>query len=240
MTDLSTIKLFATHPHNCSYLPEEESTSVFVDPETRVDLSLYEMLSEYGFRRSGKHLYRPQCANCRACIPIRIEASEFVPNHSQWRCVKKNRDLIMEDSPSIDDDESYALYESYIEKRHFDGDMYPASRTQYREFLSNEWGATHYLKFRTRDGNLLAVAVSDQAQKSISAIYSFFDPRQTSRSLGVYCVLAQIFRARELGLAYVYLGYWIKSCRKMSYKVDFKPFQLMLNNTWVPVSWNDK
>lgn len=237
MTDLSKIKLFATHPHSCSYLDEEESTTIFVDPATEVTAELYTQLSEYGFRRSGDHLYRPRCGSCQACIPIRVPVNQFTLSKNQARCMRKNRDVQISDVVCIDNDECYELYEKYISARHSDGDMFPASRKQYSEFLSSEWGTTHYLELRVKT-KLIAVAVTDILHNAVSAIYTFYDPDEEKRSLGRFCILRQIQWARELGLDYLYLGYWIKKCQKMNYKIDYRPFQLMINNTWINIRDN--
>lgn len=234
MTDLSKLKLFATHPHACSYLDEHESTTIFVDPAAEIDASLYTQLSEFGFRRSGDHLYRPKCRSCQACIPIRIPINSFTPSRNHRRCLNKNKDLWVQDVSNIDNDECYTLYEKYIATRHSDGDMFPASRKQYTEFLSSEWGTTHYLQFR-KGNELIAVAVTDVLENAVSAIYTFFDPEEEKRSLGRYCILQQLAWAEELGLDYLYLGYWIKKCQKMAYKIDYRPFQLLINNTWINV-----
>ncbi len=234
MTDLSKIKLFATQPHDCSYLVDQESTTIFVDPDAKVDTHLYSQLSEYGFRRSGNHLYRPKCKSCNACIPIRIPTDQFKLSRSQKRCLKKNADLHIVDVSNIDDDECYSLYEKYIACRHNDGDMFPASRSQYASFLSAEWEATHYLKIY-HDKQLIAVAVTDVLDDAVSAIYTFFDPDEEKRSIGRYCILQQILWAKAQNFAHLYLGYWIKRCQKMNYKTDFRPFQLLVNNTWIYV-----
>ena len=93
MTDLSNIRLFATHPHTCSYLVDQDATTVFVDPTAAINVHLYSRLSEIGFRRSGSHLYRPHCERCQACIPARIPVARFKPNRQQRRCRQRNRDL---------------------------------------------------------------------------------------------------------------------------------------------------
>lgn len=110
--------------------------------------------------------------------------------------------------------------------------MFPPSREQYDDFLSSEWGVTRYLEFRL-SGRLIAVAVSDRLDQGLSAIYTFFDPDEESRSLGVLAVMRQIDLARSLGLPYVYLGYWIKECEKMRYKNQYRPLQAYINNTWL-------
>ncbi|MGQ9424547.1 arginyltransferase [Gilvimarinus sp. F26214L] len=231
MTDLSSIRLLATHPHPCSYLPEEDATTVFVDPAQPMNGELYRQLSELGFRRSGGHVYRPQCAACQACIPARIPVSGFRPNRRQKRCWKRNQDLSIRDVGSIDSREHYELYARYITERHRDGDMYPPSRSQFRTFLTSEWGITRFLEMRL-ENRLIAVAVCDQIDNAFSAVYTYFDPDFHSRSLGSYAILLQIERARQEGLHYVYLGYWIKASPKMSYKSEYRPFEVLINHRW--------
>lgn len=231
MTDLSTIRLFATHPHQCSYLEGEDATTVFVDPNQTMDGRLYRQLSELGFRRSGSHVYRPQCAECQACIPARIPVSRFEPSRQQKRCWKRNQDLDIRPLESIDDDEHYELYARYISERHNDGDMYPATRSQFRSFLTSEWGITRYLELRL-DGRLAAVVVCDQMENALSAVYTYFDPDLHRRSLGTHGILLQIQHARQLQLDYLYLGYWIKACAKMNYKSQFRPLELLINRRW--------
>ncbi len=234
MTDLAQLKLFATRPHQCSYLPQEEATTVFVDPDAEMNGAVFSQLSEFGFRRSGPHVYRPRCQSCHACIPIRIPVASFVASRSQKRCLRNNRDLTIEFVDAIDDDEHYLLYRRYIERRHADGDMYPPSINQYLDFLTSEWGITRYAEFRVGE-RLILVSVIDELESGASAIYAFFDPDEAKRSLGVFNVLSLIQWAREQGLPFVYLGYWIKNCQKMNYKVDYRPFQLLIDNCWVTV-----
>lgn len=233
MTELKNLKLFSTHPHPCGYLEEEEATTVFVDPRLNLNADIYNSLSRIGFRRSGKHIYRPNCSQCQACVPLRINVANFTPSRGQKRCAKRNADLDIEIVKSINSDEHYALYENYIAHRHSDGDMYPPSRAQYSEFLCSTWGITRYVEFRNPEGNLIAIAVCDMLQDGISAIYTFFDPCQHQRSLGAFAILFQISWAKQLNLSFVYLGYWIKRCEKMRYKTDYKPYELLIDNQWI-------
>lgn len=231
MTDLSTLRLFATHPHQCSYLEGEDATTVFVDPNQGMTGRLYSQLSELGFRRSGSHVYRPQCAECQACIPARIPAALFKANRQQRRCWNRNEDLTVRSIPSIDDDEHYELYARYISDRHSDGDMYPATRNQFRSFLTSEWGITRYLEMRL-DGRLAGVVVCDEMDNAVSAVYTYFDPGLHRRSLGTFGILLQVEHARKQGLDYVYLGYWIKASPKMNYKSQFRPLELLVQRRW--------
>lgn len=93
MTSLARLKFYATQPHPCSYLPDEQATTLFLDPSQPMDVQVYAELSEMGFRRSGDHLYRPHCQRCSACIPARIPANALLPSRQQKRIIKRNADL---------------------------------------------------------------------------------------------------------------------------------------------------
>ncbi|MFV8817244.1 arginyltransferase [Haliea sp. E17] len=230
-SSLRDLKVYTTYPHSCSYLENREATTLFVDPRQEVDQSLYSNLSLLGFRRSGNHLYRPHCSHCQACIPARIPVADFAPNRAQRRTLRDNRDLEVECTPDIRDEAAYDLYRRYIEQRHSDGDMYPPDREQYLSFLNNAWDCTRYYRFYT-GGKLTAIAVVDELLDGLSAIYTFFDPAATDRSLGRFAILWQVEHTAELGLDYLYLGYWIKNCRKMAYKSEYRPLELFINGRW--------
>ncbi|MEX2963594.1 arginyltransferase [Microbulbifer sp. TYP-18] len=238
LSRLDSVRLLATLPHPCGYLPDREATTVFIDPQTPVDRRLYSRLSELGFRRSGSYLYRPQCADCRACVPTRIPVNLFRPNRGQRRCWRRNSDLEALQVQSIDTDEHYELYARYIENRHADGEMYPPSRQQLRDFLIPAWDSTCYVEFRAQ-GRLVATAVTDLLIAGMSAIYTFFDPEERQRGLGNYCILYQIQWARQLGLDSLYLGYWIEQCDKMAYKRQFRPVEMLRGNHWSRLSEGD-
>jgi len=230
-SSLRDLKVYTTYPHGCSYLNDQEAVTLFVDPRQAVDKTLYSKLSAMGFRRSGGHIYRPHCPDCTACIPARIPVDTFQPSRRQRRTGNRNGDLVIEETADINDSASYELYRKYIEERHADGDMYPPDREQYESFLSNKWGCTNYFRFYDQ-GKLIAIAVVDVLQDGLSAIYTFFDPAASSRSLGGFAILWQIEKAKEMGLEHVYLGYWIRECQKMSYKSEYRPLELYINNRW--------
>ena len=231
---ISKLKLYTTHEHPCSYLPGRLATTVFIDPDADVNRSVYSELSDFGFRRSGQHIYKPHCQSCQACIAVRLPVATFRWRRTYRRTLQRNSDLQMRAVNSIDSDEHYRLYERYIEQRHSDGDMYPPSRDQFQEFLSAQWQSTQYLEFRVEaTGQLLGVAVTDQLDQGLSAIYTFFEPDTAARSLGTYAILQQLLLAERNGLPYVYLGYWIKDCAKMRYKHAFRPLELYINHHWL-------
>ena len=234
MTDLAAVKFFVTPLHKCSYLPRQDAITLFADPKANLDHDLYSELSELGFRRSGNYLYRPHCKQCSACIPVRIPVDLFSMSRRQKRVMKKNADLTVAEVPAHFQEEHYQLYEKYITAKHRDGDMYPPSPEQYESFLLSDWGNTVFFEFREKD-KLVAVAVSDVMDNGISAVYTFYDLEQPKRSLGVMAILWQIQKAVERKLPAVYLGYWIKECQKMSYKTEYRPLEMFVNNHWVTV-----
>jgi len=230
-SSMRDLKVYTTYPHSCSYLEDQEATTLFVDPRQRVDQKLYSNLSVLGFRRSGNHIYRPHCTHCEACIPARVPVEQFTAKRGQRRIWNRNQDLVVLRTDDIRDDESFELYQRYIEQRHADGDMYPPDREQYESFLNNAWDCTSYYRFYDSD-TLIAVAVVDELVDGLSAIYTFFEPSADKRSLGTYAILWQIKKASEMALEHLYLGYWIRDCQKMAYKSDYRPLELYVNSRW--------
>lgn len=229
---LAELLIYKTQDHACSYLPEQDASTVFVDPQAQLNLSTYQSLSELGFRRSGDHVYRPDCGNCQQCIPVRINVNEYQASRSQKRVIKQNQQWQHKELPDLQSSGVYKLYETYICERHRDGDMFPPDKELFHSFLSNFNGFTHY--HGLYDGNeLVAVAVTDHLEGGLSAIYTFYSTDDCYKSLGTYMILWQIEFAKQQGLPYVYLGYWIKACRKMAYKGHFRPLEARINNRWV-------
>lgn len=234
VTELESLEFFQTRPHQCSYLETEVASTAFINPRQRINKTLYSQLSELGFRRSGRHVYKPVCAFCSACIPIRIPVSRFVPKRQQKRVWKRNQDLTVTLTKSIDSDEHYDLYECYIQRRHADGDMFPPSRDQFTEFLTSEWGSTRFFEFRHRK-RLIATSIADIMDNGISAIYTYYDPNESRRSLGTWVILYLIELTRRQSLPSLYLGYWIESSAKMRYKSAFRPMEIRHGKNWILV-----
>ncbi|HNH20448.1 MAG TPA: arginyltransferase [Pseudomonadales bacterium] len=235
MTSQTQIKLFSTLPHPCSYLPDEVATSLFVDPELPMTGRLYTVLSRMGFRRSGAHVYRPNCRSCSACLSIRIPVQRFAPDRQQRRVWKKNDDVTLQLVESIDSALHYDLYQRYICQRHADGDMFPPTPEQFHSFLATACDFTRFIELRIGE-QLIAVAVADLLDDGLSAVYTFFDPDLEPRSLGVLAVLWQIEYCRQRGLPYLYLGYWIQNCRKMRYKLRYRPAELLIDQRWIQLN----
>ncbi len=235
MSSLKTLVFFATPEHRCSYLPDRHATTMFVDPRASIDRRLYSQLTALGFRRSGTHYYRPHCENCNACIPVRIPVRRFSPDRAQRRNWRDNTDLELRAVPVQFTEEYYALYERYINLRHADGDMYPPSREQFVSFLVEGVIDGFFLEMREA-GRLIGLAVIDVLDDGFSAIYTVFEPSADKRSLGTLAILWQVEEVRRRGADHVYLGYWIRQCRKMNYKRRFRPLEMFRHGQWLDIA----
>lgn len=230
-----SIPLFTTDNHPCSYLDNQDARTAFVHPAFTLNTEIYSFLIQHGFRRSGNEVYRPHCQNCQACIPVRIPVADFTPNRRQKRCVKRNQKTAVQIKPARFEQDHYALYLRYQQQRHADSSMAQSDPEQYIHFLASDWCNTLFAELTIND-QLVGVAVIDLLDNALSAVYTFFDPDFAAFSLGTFAVLWQIEHAKQLHLDYLYLGYWIKDCRKMSYKSEYYPLQGLFNEQWQQIA----
>lgn len=228
----NSLAFFVTTPHPCSYLEDKEAATLFADPDVNINTQQYSKLITYGFRRSGTHVYRPRCPQCVACIPIRIPVADFKPNRSQRRVLNANTDIQIISRQAEFSEEHFELYQLYMSTRHAGGGMDDPEPSKYSEFLISPWIETTFYEFRL-DETLVAVAVADQLADGLSAVYTFFHPDYASRSLGTFSILKEIEQANSQNLPYLYLGYWVQDCNKMSYKANFQPYETLTGSQWV-------
>ena len=226
----TTLRLLLGTEHACGYLDERSARSAFVDPDFPLSAARYGALLDLGFRRSGPYVYRPACAGCRDCLAARIPVAQFQPDRSQRRCLRRNADLRLVREPALTA-EHYSLYRRYLASRHAGGGMNPDDDKAFRTFLDCAWGETQRWSWRLGD-RLMAVAIVDIVPNGLSAVYTFYEPQERSRSLGTYAVLNQIESARSTNKPYVYLGYWVADSPKMDYKRHYRPLEILSQDTW--------
>ncbi|RKZ49215.1 MAG: arginyltransferase [Gammaproteobacteria bacterium] len=231
--NIEEIKLgfYVTPEHECNYLPGKNAQTVFADPDFPMNENIYTTLASHGFRRSGNHIYKPQCQQCHACIAIRLPVTNFTMSRNQKRNWARNKDLKINKLFAEFDDEHFDLYQRYLAARHPDGDMGTSDLKGFISFLTTNWATTVFYEFRKKN-KLLAVAVVDELVDGLSAVYTFFDPDESNRSLGRYAVLTEIEMALNRGLQWLYLGYWIADCRKMQYKDEYQPLEYYYQKKW--------
>ncbi len=226
-----SLDFYLTPEHECSYLPSQQAMTLFADPSVCINTNLYSELIQHGFRRSGTHVYRPRCPMCDACLPIRLSADDFQPSRSQRRVWKRNQDLTIHIVAAEYNDEHFQLYRHYMHTRHAGGGMDNPDPEKYSEFMLNPYIDACLVEFRHQD-KLLAVASIDKLNNALSAVYTFFDPEESARSLGAMAILWQVEQAKQQKIEYIYLGYWIKTCPKMVYKSKYRPFEIFQEGHW--------
>ena len=226
------LDLFLSAPHPCSYLPDRDTINLVADPRVTINTRLYSALVEQGFRRSGEFTYRPRCPDCDACVSMRLPVARFRPNRAQRRVLKRNQDVSLIAQPALFNAEHFDLYQRYLSTRHPGGGMDNPTREDYLRFLTAAHIDTLFYELRSPE-QLIGVAVVDRLRNGLSAVYTFFEPRAAQRSPGTLAILLQIQQAQQLGLEYLYLGYWIERCDKMRYKADYRPSEGYVDGHWV-------
>lgn len=233
------LRLYQTAGHECGYWPDRNARDLVLDPRDPRLAAAYPQALEWGFRRSGDLVYRPNCPGCRACVPVRIPVARFRPDRSQRRCLARNAQVEARIVPAQRTAEHFALYRRYLAARHRDGGMDDHGTVEFDQFLVGGWSETRFLELRDPGGadgpgRLLAVAVTDRVPHALSAVYTFYEPDLPARGLGTLAILHQVQWARREGLQHLYLGYWIDGHAKMDYKRRFRPLEAFDGRRWRP------
>ena len=244
-------EFYLTRPQICPYLPDRLERKLFTHLGRDKSQVHFDFLHNDGFRRSQTIAYRPHCEGCSACVSVRIRVDEFVRSKSQNRVWRANRDVISTRVGPFSSAEQYALFKAYVEQRHDDGGMADMSLFDYQAMIEDSVVDSFVIEYRLpptavptmaepSDPSyssavappLIGAALCDELNEGISLVYSFFDPLLDKRSLGTFIILDAVARAKALGLAFVYLGYWVKGSPKMDYKVNFLPQDHLIDGEW--------
>ena len=199
---------------------------------------LHAGLMERGFRHSGDIFYVPECEGCKKCLPMRIDPFAFRPSKKQRHIFNKNKDVeIWIESPELTD-EIYDVYRRYMDYQH--GDSHQGrSRQDLEDFLFQPLESSVEIQYRLQD-RIIGVTIADIIPNcAFSSVYHFFDPAYARRSIGVYSVMAEIILCSTFNTPYYYLGYWVPGCKKMQYKANYRPNQVLIDGKWVENSFSD-
>jgi arginine-tRNA-protein transferase len=212
---------------------------VFANLAVDGSVNLNDSLTRSGFRRSQTIAYRPACKACGACRSVRIDVAAFEMSRRWKRVLTRNAMLEREPCHPKATREQFRLLKRYLNHRHPGGGMNEMEIRDYAGMVDASPVRTVVFEYRNRpvageepDNSLQATALTDVLRDGLSMVYSFFRPELEKRSLGAFMVLDHIRLASELGLPYVYLGYWVKGSEKMGYKADFQPLEVFDGECW--------
>ncbi len=216
----------------CPYVTGLVERNLFTELRGPSALELHDQLTLAGFRRSHHIVYRPACPQCNACRPVRVLCEEFKPTRSLRRVAARNGDIVVKISAPHASQEQFALFTRYQRSRHNGGEMAAMTFADYRAMVEDTAVNTQMVEFQDPDHHLVAAILIDRLGDGLSAVYSFFEPEETDRSLGTFMILWLIDQANALNLPHVYLGYWIAQSSKMAYKMRFQPLETLQPNGW--------
>ena len=219
-------------PHACPYLPDRIAvlpTRWYPEP---IDPSTFDDLLARSDRRVGQTLYRPSCPSCKACIGIRIPLADFEPSKSQRKILKQNEDIRITVGPPAVDSRRLALFNRHKLERGLA--HRPTSIEHYANWLAQSCVQTVEINYWLEE-QLVGVGIVDLGAIAASSAYFYFDPDESSRSLGTFSVLHEAQWLKERGLRFYYLGLWIEECPSMAYKNRFHPHEILVDGEWVRI-----
>lgn len=231
-------RFFVTNPGPCPYLPGKTERKVFTELSGAHAGELNDALGRIGFRRSQNVAYRPSCLDCKACVSVRVLTDEFRPNATQRRILRRNSDLVVTACKPWSTAEQYELLRRYLVSRHPEGGMAGMDDLDYADMVEQSPVDSHVIEYRKpgmfgRPGELIGACLTDRQGDGLSMIYSFYDPEAEGRSgLGNFIIMDHILRARDAGLPYVYLGYWVEGAARMQYKTRYRPLERLGPDGW--------
>jgi arginyl-tRNA--protein-N-Asp/Glu arginylyltransferase len=216
----------------CEYLPERRANRPLRLPLRDLTPAEFDGRLEAGDRRAGRLLYTQECPACTACEPIRVDVRAFVPSRSQRRAqAKGDACIVARIGPVEADDRRVALYLKHLEMRGLGRGAKPIDVREYAAaFVASCVDGFEIRYFIGQE--IVGVAITDHGQRSLSAVYTTWDPTYEALSLGTYSILTQIALARRAGLDWVYLGLAIEDSPAMAYKIRFRPHERRIGGVW--------
>jgi arginyl-tRNA--protein-N-Asp/Glu arginylyltransferase len=225
---------FISDPSPCAFLPDRLTQMECKSARGITRLQLQECIQQ-GWRRQGALLFRTACDSCNACQSLRVILSAFEPNRSQRRVIKANQNTRLEirkPSLSIDKVALNVLHHNHHAEQKDWPTTTPAHAISQIRMLGTEQHVEEWSYYI--DNKLVAINFVDVLEEGLSGVYFFHHPEYRKYSLGTWCVLSMILRARELGMKYAYLGFYVEGCRSMEYKGRFGPAEILTpDRQWI-------
>lgn len=219
----------------CPYLPDQVARMPMRLPTRSLRRGEFDKRLADGDRRQGLFLYRPTCATCSACVPVRLRVADYQLTRTQRRVLQRGeRELRVEIGPLMADARRVELYNAHKAERGLETHG-PSGVDEYREFLVHSCCESFEIRY-FHEELLIAVAVTDRGMDSLSAVYTCFDPAYSRLSPGVFSLLTQLSLCRQWGLEHLYLGLYVAGCKAMTYKARYLPQERLINGRWTLIS----
>ena len=234
-------QFYVTAPQPCPYLEGRMERKLFTALQGDHAQRLNDSLSKQGFRRSQNVLYRPSCAECSACLSARIRVADFEPSRTHKRVMKATSHLRRNATSPWATEDQFALFRRYLDARHADGGMADMDVFEFAAMIEETPIKSRVIEYTRPAGPgergrpLACVSLTDVFDDGLSMVYSFYDPALQELSLGTFAILDHVEIAREAGLPFVYLGYWVPGSRKMGYKANFSALEIYKGGAWVDI-----
>ncbi len=212
----------------CSYLPDELASLEYRWYLALEPAELEELLSR-GWRRFGAYIFRPACRLCKKCVPIRVDIENFQPSKTQRKIIRKNQHITVSLHKATLTQDHIQLYnEWHVDMTERSGwRLQQTNPEDYEEgFLSGNFDSGYELRYFAGD-KLVGVGLVDLLPNSMSSAYFYHAPDWRPLGPGTFSLLMEIEFARQQGLQYLYLGYWIEGCSSMNYKNRFEPNEVL-------------
>ena len=219
---------------DCPYLAGQTARMPLRLPVIPISPSEADSRLAEGHRRTGEFIYQTRCPDCVACKPIRLDCNRFKLSRSQRRALQRgDQEFELEIGPAKASQQRVDLFNKHRQLR---GLANVDAKIDIEEY---SWGfvrscfTSFELSYWVAD-RLVGIAICDQGQNSLSAVYTFYDPELNQHSIGTYSILKQIEYCRINDLQHLYLGYYINHSPHMNYKARFRPNERLIDGQWLP------
>ena len=167
-----------------------------------------------------------------------MDVARFRPSRTQRRVLRRGEPIALEIGPPAYRDEKYEIYRRHKERFGGAGPSRGESPDAFRKSFYEAGNFTRECVYRL-EGRIVAISFLDLTRRAASSIYCCFDPEFARWSPGTLSILREIAQARELGIPYYYLGYWVHENRSLRYKADFRPCEAFDGRNWIPLRGPD-
>ena len=162
---------------DCVYLPGRRARQPLRQPIRRLTAAEFDTRLAAGDRRAGSLLYNQACPSCEACQAIRVDVHAFAPSRSQRRAqASGDAAVTVELGPIVVDDRRVSLYRAHELGRGLDhSGRPPIDALEYESFFAHSCVEGFELRYLV-GGQLCGVAITDRGARSLSAVYTFWNP----------------------------------------------------------------